>query len=293
MATAEGLADRDLQVEMLRVAHAINRRTSVWKPVWQNANAGDTQNRSDQVRSEVETDCGESPKRSPWSDRNSRQRGTFRVGVISLLLDELAEAASPRHNGGTSRSVIAQRLLSRLDWHALEAEHMRWMRRDSIMNLAAAIRPWTQSAVDFSELLRQVERQESDSIDLATIDIASAVQSLRFSENPHTSAVAKALDVHYRNANVRFALSESMLNRLLPAVAPKSVPLRTTVLGTQVRGISHINSNLNVALTPASDQWTIEFQNQGNVQTRSTGLKGLFPFARRARTVFLRPPRSR
>ncbi|WP_149752507.1 hypothetical protein [Rubripirellula obstinata] len=275
IATAESVQDRDVQVSMLQVAHAINRRVAVWNPVWQNTRdakptwmvgdigSTDAAARLDKVNDAlaiVMAELSETGDLQGWSD--------------FLLIDEVVAAASPTTGSPESRSIIAQRLLSRLDWHALEGEHLRWLRRDSVMNLAAAIRPWTHAVVDYSELLRQIERQESDAIDLAAIDIASAVQALRYSENAEASAVAKSLDVYYRNANVRFALTNAMLNRMLPSVSPKTVPVKTTVMGTRVRGISHINTDLNVMLKPAADRWALQFQTLGNVQTRSTGLNG-------------------
>ncbi len=275
IASAETVQQRDIQIGMLQVAHAVNRRVAVWEPVWQNTRDeriqwmvgdlghSDAAARLDHVNeaiSVVLAELAETGDLQGWSD--------------FLLIDELVAAASPSSGSPESRSILAQRLLSRLDWHALEGEHLRWLRRDSVMNLAAAIRPWTHAVVDFSELLRQIERQESDAIDLAAIDIASAVQALRYSENVEASAVAKSLDVHYRNANVRFALTDSMLNRMLPSVSPRTVSVKTTVMGTRVRGISHIKSDLNVVLKPAADRWALKFQTLGNVQTQSTGLNG-------------------
>ena len=270
----ESIDDRDLQVAMLQAAHAINRRVAVWKPVWQNTR-GDHSNwivgdlnpenttsidRVEDALDAVVQELGNTGDLQGWSD--------------FLLIDELTDAISDRRGNVESRSIVAQRVLSRLDWHALDGEHTRWLRRDSVMNLAAAIRPWTHAVVDYSELLRQIERQESDAIDLASIDIASAVQSLRYSENSNASDVANSLNLHYRNANVRFAITSSMLNRVLPAVDPKTVPVHTTVLGTKVRGTSKIQSDLKVDLQPATDRWSLKFQTLGNVETQTTGRSG-------------------
>lgn len=270
----ESIDDRDLQVAMLQAAHAINRRVAVWKPVWQNTRGDHSTWMVGDLGSDHSVNIDRVQDAVDAVVQELRNTGDLQGWSEFLLIDELTDAMSDARGSVESRSIIAQRLLSRLDWHALDGEHTRWLRRDSVMNLAAAIRPWTHAAVDYSELLRQIERQESDAIDLASIDIASAVQALRYSENGNASDVAQSLNVHYRNANVRFAITSSMLNRMLPAVAPRTVPVNTTVLGAKVRGTSRIESDLNVDLQPAADRWSLKFQTLGDVTTETTGRSG-------------------
>lgn len=295
----ESLQDRELQVAMLRAAHALNRRLAVWRPVWEinhSANSemtfvGDIPAHTAGFQSEevddlsweiadaiavLKADLDETGDSAGWSE--------------FLLLKKINDAAVGKHHDPqtkSERAILAQRLLSRLDWHALEAEHLRWLRRDSVMNLASAVRSWNTPETDYAELLRQIERQESDAIDLAGIDIAGAVQSLRFSNESAAEKLASALDTHYRNANVRLAISQSMLDRLLPTVEPKVVPVRTTILGTRVRGVSQINSELSVRLTPAADRWMVNFETFGKVKTRSTGFNGPVSVRTRGNTSFV------
>jgi hypothetical protein len=122
--------------------------------------------------------------------------------------------------------------------------------------------------------MRQIERQETDAIDLAAIEIADAVQTLRFAESADAVRVANAINTHYRNANVRLALSQPMLERMLPAVDSKTVPVRTRILGSRIRGTSQIQSDLHVQLTPSPDRWSLSLKTKGNVQTKSTGING-------------------
>lgn len=122
--------------------------------------------------------------------------------------------------------------------------------------------------------MNQIERQESDAIDLATIEIADALQALRFAESPQAIAVADAINTYYRNANVRLAISELMLKRLLPTIDPQSVPVRTQIFGSRVRGMSRVESNLDVELKPSEDHWSLELKTLGKVSTQSTGFNG-------------------
>lgn len=265
---AETLDDRAVQIQWLHIAHSIARRTAVWMPIWQlaqseptgaHARIGDGQLESiTSLVERVRNELNETGDIDGWSRY--------------LMLDEIA-SHSPS-GPSDDRRVVAQRFLSRLQWHGLDREHRRWLDRPSIQELAVRVRPWSQSAVDYAELLGQIERQESDAIDLAAIDISGAVQSLRFADDLRANEVAQVLDLHYRNANVRMAISESLLQRLLPAVDKKTVPVRTQMLGSQVRGTSQIDSELKIHLIPSPDRWAFELQTDGHVRSRSTGVNG-------------------
>ncbi len=266
---AEGTSDRQQQIEWLCASHAIVRRVAVWLPVWQIASSAEpawVDNDDSNLRTEslevalaaVRQDLPETGDDQGWRRY--------------LLLDELQDLL--RSDPLEQRKIVAQRLLSRLKWHGLDPEHVHWLERDSIAQLAEAVRPWASTAVDYASLMNHIERQETDSIDLTAIEIANTIQSLRFAENPDVVRVADALDLYYRNANVRLAISESMLQRMLPTIDPQSVPVRTQLFGSKVRGVSQIRSDLALKLKPASDRWSMELQTIGNVHTQSTGFNG-------------------
>jgi hypothetical protein len=266
---AEALTDRESQIQWLRASHAIARRVAVWRPVWQVTNGNQTTwmvsddvtdrptSASDAVEM-VRADLGDTGDPEGWTQY--------------LLLDEIESAS--RLGDIEQRTILAQRFLSRLAWHGLDPEHQRWLKREAITQLAAAVLPWARRAVDYANLISQIERQESDAIDLAAIQIADAVQTLRFAESPQATSVADAINTYYRNANVRLALSELMLKRLLPTIDPLSVPVRTQILGSRVRGTSRIESDLDVQLKPSPDDWSLELKTLGKVRTQSTGING-------------------
>ncbi|MGB7327543.1 MAG: hypothetical protein WBD31_21885 [Rubripirellula sp.] len=282
---AEQLQDRDDQVAWLRAVHALDRRVQVWNPVWQIT-------RDDQPAWMVTDQTN--PAAPASSDDVIAAIATIRAELPEtgdeagwssyLLLDEIESAAvssSREIAKREERSLVAQRLLSRLGWHALQEVHLGWLNRDSVRQLSSTIRPWARGAVDYADLLAQIERQENDAIDMAAIEIADAVQTLRFADNPAAVKISDSLGTYYRNANVRMAISQDMLNRMLPSIDPKSVPLNTTMLGTRIRGTSHIDSDLAISLRPSSDRWALQLQSNGNVSTRSTGFNG--PVAIRTR----------
>ncbi len=267
--TAEAMVTRETQMHFLYACYAIERRVAVWQPIWQLSQTGDTQMLAPRNHVATEADASEfvAQVRAILSETGDAE-GWNRF----LLLDPLESAATGASR--EDRAMLAKRFLARLRWHGLHPDHREWLRGDKIEQLAIAIRPWTRGAVDYASLLNQLEHQESNEIDTVSLEIAEAVQTLRHSDNPIAVKVASAIDTHYRNANIRLAISQSMLQRMLPTIAPQSVPIRTQVLGSQVRGISHVKSNLSIALLPSPNHWQIDLRTLGNVKTRSIGHSG-------------------
>lgn len=263
---AENVSNRKQQIDWLLTCHAINRRLAVWKPIYQivsgngNSYVSDSHQKIDPVEmraviAQVRSDLAETGDAAGWERY--------------LMLAEMESAMQGEHVD--QRSMLAQRLLSRLQWHGLSVSSKEWLQRESIQELRRLIQPWARNAVDYASLLSQIERHEADAIDLAALDIAGAAQTLRFAENPKAVEVADAIDAYYRNANVRMAISEELLQRMVPEVTPQTVPVRTNVLGSRVGGYSHINSRLNLDLQESRDRWSLTINTNGNVHTQSTG----------------------
>jgi hypothetical protein len=266
---AETMDDRALQIRWLQTCHALARRAAIWEPIWQiSSSAGPTR---------VSDDEAETADPSIHATLDQLRREVVETRDQSgwtryLMLDQLESLAD--RGEFEERQITAQRFLSRLDWHGLKSEQQQWLDRPSVDRLAELVRPWARSAVDYASLLNQLERQESNAIDLAAIDISGAIQSLRFAESPNAVRVAAALNTHYRNANIRTAISQAMLQRMLPTVEPQTVSVRTRMFGSRIRGVSQIDSELDIALTPSPDRWTLQLRTLGNVRSASTGVNG-------------------
>ena len=265
---AELLEDRQSQLHWLRASYAISRRTAIWMPVWSLSQGHD-----------VSWDLLGSENRKPIEASVQRVRDDLvATGDVNgwntfLMLDEVLDQA---HSGtASSRAILSQRLMSRLQWHSLGREQSQWLQRESIDELVAAIRPWAHTVVDYVSLVEQLERQEANAIDLAAVDIASAAQTLRFANSPAAVKVADGINTHYRNANVRFAITERFIERMIPAIEPSRVPVKTRMMGARVTGVSQINSKFDIDLKPANDRWVLKLKANGRVETDSVGKQGV------------------
>lgn len=294
---AERVPARDQQVRWLRASHALARRAAVWGPIWQLARMqGD----------ETDSPAGEVVTSVPGAEREREQAGyslaKFQndafvtaspgdrdhvlesVSVVRRHLHETGDAAgwdaflllgpietAAENADADERAVLAQRFLSRLDHHSLHDAHRKWLKQDAVSALAVAMQSWTARPIDYARLLSDLERGETDSIDLAAMKVTEAFQTLRFSTSLDAARVAKSIDVTYRNANVRTAISVDLLNRFLPDQPARTEPIRTTVLGNAVRGTSTVNSSLSLQLQPSPDAWQLALGTTGDVATRSHG----------------------
>ncbi len=277
---AEALTVRFQQIQWLRTAYALARRVAVWRPVFQIVHSATKTielsgqiHSSDTIGQKIERVRSELPE---TGDADGWKR--------FLLLDEIDDATSIDVD---NRNLVAKRFLSRLQWHGLHPAHQQWLDRPSIHQLTDALRPWVSEAVDFAALLTQLERKETEPTMLAEREIADIFQTLRFSETAEAVALADAINTYYRNANVRIAISNAMLNRFLPAIEPQTLHVRTQILGSRVRGVSRVESDLDIQLQPADDRWSLKLQTKGNVRTQSVGRNGPAAFSTSRQSRFM------
>ncbi len=265
-AQGEQLEDRELQIRMLRTTHGLDRRLAVWGAVWRT-----TQGTVLRV-----SDLGpDGDEQAIDRAEVSRLVSTLRAETLStpdeegwlqfLLLNDV-ESANVQGDPA-ARRMTAQRFLSRLMWHRLSDEHRAWLDRETIRSLSIVMRRWAATPMDFASLLAQIERQESDAIDLGAIDVASAVQAMRFAESREANRTAEALNTYYRNANARIAISSEFISRLIPEVDARVQPVRDRILGADVRGTSVAHSKLALRLIPSPNTWRMELETHGLIET--------------------------
>jgi hypothetical protein len=104
------------------------------------------------------------------------------------------------------------------------------------------------------QLGRQVVRQKS---------------VLEASDDPLDRSLGESLERHYRNANVRIALTGEFLNRLVAKQRSEVEALSERIAGAPVRGQSHTQSQSLVRLDPASGRWQLTVEANGLVDAQT------------------------
>ena len=101
---------------------------------------------------------------------------------------------------------------------------------------------------------------------------AKVVEQQRVLANSPASfdrAYADAIEQHYRNANVRVAITAQMINRSVKSERSESRPVQDRIAGAFVRGQSDVFSKSRVELNPASDEWRLKVVTNGVVESNT------------------------
>ncbi len=262
---------------ILEVAHAAQRRQSVWRSI---ADALDgngvglavvrdlpaVQRELLEVLDRVDAELASAPAGQSWQ--------------AFLRTDELRRWAA----GGNRQAgaMLAAEVLERMDLPDLEPEQRKFLRSGPIGELRSQLIAVGTETVDFRELLEEIELLESDSISRVRPDIARKVQVLHLSHEPQHRAVASAINDYYRNANLRICLAREFLQRFLPEESQEYRPVRRFVLGADTRGNSVVRTQIDLRFIPDDAAWNIDLAVRGRVDADTRSSKGPAEFFNRS-----------
>ena len=175
----------------------------------------------------------------------------------------------------------AERLVPQLPDYATLTELRRTqyaiVRRLDVWEQVAVIRRRTASsaAPEGTEgLLSAIEHYEVSGRTSDAHLVAKIRQELLSSPEPDEQELARRLNLHYRNANLRVALSAALIDRLLPAEQPATAAVAETILGNPVRGRSTTSTKLSVRLIPDPRAWQFDLVAAGTVDSCTCATHG-------------------
>jgi hypothetical protein len=99
--------------------------------------------------------------------------------------------------------------------------------------------------------------------------------------------LARQLDLHYRNANIRIVLTADLINRVAPDPPPTTAVVNDTILNARVNGLSQTTAQLQVKLVP--DPLRVHFQvgAEGSVNSLTQSTRGPVTFSNRGEATFV------
>ncbi len=122
---------------------------------------------------------------------------------------------------------------------------------------------------DLESLSSQLEAYERMRDPALAYRVAQAQENLAASPDPLDHALADAVEQHYRNANVRVAITSTMLNRFVPEAENESQPVWDRIAGTPVRGQSETSTTNRLRLEPATGRWQMNLESSGVVESNT------------------------
>jgi hypothetical protein len=249
--------------ELLRARYALERRLDIWQTV------GELAANSSNCPIAADLDVRPMLARVQAAERllagHDRDEVAWRHVLMLQELSRLARAAD--HADRHAQRQLARRILQRCDPRQLSQLQRAFLQRPAAKALLAELRQWATEPVDYQSLLGLVEALESNPSASTERPLADIWNVLRFSSCAGHVRLAHALGMHYRNANIRFAATEELLNRFVPAVDVIQQPVCDEILGSDVCGTSSTRTQLSVRLVPDKNRLGLRVEAQGVVHS--------------------------
>ncbi len=122
---------------------------------------------------------------------------------------------------------------------------------------------------EVARLLDAVERFEISTAPEDAAIAARATDVVAAVPHPRAAALAKAVTDHYLSANVRIAVHQRFLEKLLPPPTVITGAVDDIVLGRKVRGTRTVQRTTTVRFVPDSDEIAFDLEVHGDVESRT------------------------
>ena len=258
--------DAVLASDIARLSYCIERRFAVWNAISTCVLHGKTRFiavRKHEVDASRLRECltGVSSAIQKTGDANSWTQ--------YLMLDSLNQLASGAITGRQDQVDLVRQFLGRVTDTRVTETQRAILTSTEIHKLADQLHPLSIGPVDYRKLIEEIETLESDPVHRCSKSLADAMQSLRFSEHPEQANVALAIGLHYRNANLRIAVSEEFVERMMPKQSLIEKPIKQTILGADTRGASQIVTKLHVDFIKDPSALKIALNLDGDIRSKT------------------------
>lgn len=251
---------------LLRARYAMLRRIALWKQVREIvARGADTYTVSLSDSSELSRSLDVVDRRLGASQLGTEWRRYLCLDELRLCL-QAGDLERQRH--------VARSVLNRLHSQQFDEGQSSFMQEASFNGFSDALSRCVDEPVDYSQVLESLELYEETNSATCAGDLARYYQVIRWSRSNDVKALGDRLNTYYRNANLRVTVSAALLNRMLPGSVTTDEPVRDTLLGAQVRGMSRNASRLRVVLTPDQHIWNVGLEVDGTVNSRTAASRG-------------------
>lgn len=271
MALGNTVPDHDLARSLISAGYSLQRRATIWQAIQRCLDGNSitiyTPREPDTARADLATAIqAVSDKLGTTGDAANWRK--------YLMLDELTDWVNSRQDDWQVGNQLALVTLSRLHWQRLSEPQQRFLAQSEFEELGSHLLVWGRDAIDYRQLLSELETLETDPISRVRSQLAGSVQVLRLSREESQQQLAAALNDHYRNANLRLTISQQLIQRLLPAEQVDSRPVRKTILGADTLGDSTVHTQLRIKLIPDPNAWNIGIGVAGDLVSMTRSSKG-------------------
>ena len=242
---AANMPDRALAGKLRRTGFALARRVDIWRqlvrlhasPPPAAAVAQLDPERLAKCLAKIDALTGDSAEGRAWRRY--------------LLVDPLRECLSRRPTAEDApMRQTAQRALARLTQIPLTPEQQQFVAGGPVTALRDELRHWAAEPIGAAVLLRDIERYERTGLPTDSRRLAMDCQYMLESPVEARRQLAARVDAYYRNANFRLAVTDELLNDLMPERNLEYSQINDTVQGRPTSGESLMATEAVVRMVP-------------------------------------------
>lgn len=266
---ASTFSDKMLAKKLRRAGYALERRMDIWREVAQLGVSSSAEAASPDRDAQRLANClAEVEALTADSDIGAAWRSY-------LLLETLKECVA---RGPSAEDPLAQEVfrkaLRRMSQMPLSPQQREFVSTGPVADLQTELRRWTTEPVGTASLLRAIERYERTGLPSDARRLADKRQTLSCSLADGRRQLAERVDAHYRNANLRIAVTEKLLNQLIPEQNLEYSRVRDTVQGRPVHGESLMATEISVRLLPDPTRVRLALEVRGEISSLTTADAG-------------------
>jgi hypothetical protein len=203
------------------------------------------------------------------------------------LADTTIDAGLATHTRRTALAV-ARRVAVWRSTSALFASLDRNPKELSANDAAAAMTRQAagRTVVEIARLLDGIERFEVAMTAADAMAVKTAIGSICGFYPTASRPVARAVEDHYLAPNVRIAVHQQFLEKLLPGASVDTSPFQDTVMGREVRGTRTVERTTMLRLVPDDDEICFNLEVHGDIASRAVTESGPVSVTARSASAF-------
>ena len=144
-----------------------------------------------------------------------------------------------------------------------------------------------RSEADIGRLLESLERYEASCGAAEAAVVKESLRAIEASSLASAGAVVRAVTDHYLSPNMRLAVHQTFVEKLLPEPEETTGPVNEIINGRQVRGTRTVTRTTTVRFVPDHDEIAMLLEIQGDITSRSVTDAGVVSLTSRGASNFV------
>ena len=143
-----------------------------------------------------------------------------------------------------------------------------------------------RTVVEIARLLDGIERFELSTTASDALAVKTSLGSICSFYPTAARPVARAVEDHYLAPNVRIAVHQQFLGKLLPGASVDTSPFQDVVMGREVRGTRTVERTTTLRLVPDEDEICFNLEVHGDIASRAVTESGPVSVTARSASAF-------